>query len=98
MKKDKDYYDLHVLVCTNEKKHGGGCGPKGGQELVDKLKAWSKENGLKKELRINKSGCLGRCEDGIVCVAYPKAEWLTEVDLGDEKKVEEWILKLTQDE
>ena len=96
MKKDQDYFDLHVLVCTNEKKRGEGCGDKGSQELVDQLKSWSKENGLKGKVRINKSGCLGRCEAGIVCVAYPEAEWLTEVTLKDREEVEAWILELAK--
>ena len=97
MKKDKEGYDLHILVCTNEKKHGGGCGPKGGQEIVDELKDWSKSGALSgKKVRINKSGCLGRCDEGIVCVAYANNEWVVEAKPSDVPEIEAWISKLAE--
>ena len=97
MKHDQNHYDVHVLICTNEKKNGAGCGPKGGQQLVDQLKAWSKEQKIPKKIRINKSGCLGRCDEAIACVAYPKGDWQVEVDLSDEQKLQDWILKLSKE-
>lgn len=30
---------------------------------------------LKKRIRINASGCLGQCENGIACVIYPQNQW-----------------------
>ena len=99
MKQDKNGYDLHVLICTNEKKNGSSCGPKGAKILVDELKKWSKSAwnpGV--SLRVNQSGCLGRCEEGITCVAYAKAyakgEWLVEVTPQDLHAVEAWISSL----
>jgi (2Fe-2S) ferredoxin len=35
------------------------------------------------KIRINKSGCLDRCEEGPVMVVYPDAVWYTYVDKQD---------------
>jgi (2Fe-2S) ferredoxin len=35
------------------------------------------------EVRINKAGCLDRCEEGPVIVVYPEAVWYTYVDRED---------------
>ena len=31
-------------------------------------------------VRVNKAGCMDRCEEGPVCVVYPEATWYTYVD------------------
>ena len=33
--------------------------------------------------RVNKAGCLGRCDDGPVIVVYPDNVWYTYVDKED---------------
>jgi (2Fe-2S) ferredoxin len=92
MKHDQDGYDLHILVCTNEKAGGLGCGGKGGQVIVDQLKAWSRSGALQGgKVRINKSGCLGRCDEAIACVAYPKGEWVVEATPQDLPEIQAWI-------
>ncbi|MGH6765182.1 MAG: (2Fe-2S) ferredoxin domain-containing protein, partial [Bradyrhizobium sp.] len=35
------------------------------------------------EVRINKAGCLDRCEEGPVMVVYPEAVWYTYIDNSD---------------
>ncbi len=89
MKTDDKGYDLHVFVCTNDK--SDACGDRGGQEIVNKLKAWSKKEGLKGKIRINKAGCLGRCESAVACVAYPKGEWAVKASPNDIEALEEWV-------
>ena len=39
------------------------------------MKARAKELKIDKRLRINKSGCLDRCELGPVMVVYPEGTW-----------------------
>lgn len=92
MKTDADFYDLHVLVCTNDKSNG--CAEKGGQEIVNKLKDWSKKAGLHGKIRVNKSGCLGRCESGVACVAYPRGEWAIDVSANDLEAIQKWIVDI----
>lgn len=69
----------HVFVCTNEREQGhhrGCCFEKGALDLMTKLKRSSREMGLD-DIRVNKSGCLNRCEDGPACVVYPEGVWYT---------------------
>lgn len=76
----------HVFVCTNVKEGRVTCGPKGAAELRDNLKKLAKEK-WQDDVRINNAGCLGKCEDGIACVIYPKGEWLTHLNGTDVDKV-----------
>ena len=60
------YYKAHVFCCTNERPAGherGCCKEKGADKLQNYMKARVKELGIK-DVRINKSGCLDRCELG----------------------------------
>ena len=95
MKQDQVYFDFHLLICTNERATGESCGQKGAQKLVEELKPWLKAElhklGKDGRGRINKSGCLGRCGEGITCVAYPTGEWLTDVKVDDIDKLKTWI-------
>ena len=71
------FYDTHVFVCLNEREPGhprGCCLEKGAEELQAYMKAKARELGLKK-VRINKAGCLDRCELGPNMVIYPDGIW-----------------------
>lgn len=71
------YYRRHVFCCTNERPPGhprGCCANKGAVKLRDYMKARAKEMGLK-DVRINSSGCLDRCELGPTVVIYPEGIW-----------------------
>ena len=58
---------------------------KGAEAAFDHMKARVKKLGLNGEgkVRINRSGCLDRCELGPVMVVYPQAVWYTFVDNDD---------------
>jgi (2Fe-2S) ferredoxin len=73
----KPYYARHVFCCTNTRPPGhprGCCSAKGSEKLRNYLKARAKEVGLK-DVRINASGCLDRCELGPTMVIYPEGIW-----------------------
>jgi (2Fe-2S) ferredoxin len=95
MKQDQDYFDFHLLICTNERATGDNCCAKGAGKLIEELKPWLKDElqkaGKTGKGRINKSGCLGRCSEGIACVAYPSGEWFTDVKVDDVEKLKDWI-------
>ena len=58
---------------------------KGAEAAFDHMKARVKKLGLNGagKVRINRSGCLDRCELGPVMVVYPQAVWYTFVDNDD---------------
>jgi (2Fe-2S) ferredoxin len=71
------YFTTHVFVCGNRRPDGherGCCASKGSEKLRDYMKVRVKELGLK-NVRINQSGCLDRCEHGPCAVLYPEGVW-----------------------
>ena len=58
---------------------------KGAEAAFDHMKARVKKLGLSGEgkVRINRSGCLDRCNEGPLLVVYPQAIWYTFVDNQD---------------
>ncbi|MCC7432867.1 (2Fe-2S) ferredoxin domain-containing protein [Candidatus Peregrinibacteria bacterium] len=84
MKEIKQPYEKHIFVCCNTKADGTGCAPKGGEELRNQLKKQALEKGLAK-VRVNKSGCLDFCENGIAVAVYPEGKFFLDVEPGDSK-------------
>jgi len=82
------YYERHVFFCTNDRGKGAErpscnrCGSAAYREYVKKRIKALELSGQGK-IRVNKAGCLDRCEEGPVCVVYPEAVWYTYVDEFD---------------
>lgn len=80
------YFEHHVFFCCNQRPAPDSCcANHGASELQTYAKERVKELGLAGEgrIRINKAGCLGRCDDGPVLVVYPEGVWYTFVDKED---------------
>jgi (2Fe-2S) ferredoxin len=82
------YYRHHVFFCQNEREPGAprpSCGPRGGIDAADYVKTRVKALGLAApgKVRVNKAGCLDRCEEGPCVVVYPEGVWYTYVDRAD---------------
>ena len=80
------YYKRHVFFCCNKRDAPEACcANHGAVELQAYAKGRIKELGLsgKGNVRMNKSGCLDRCEEGPVMVVYPEEVWYTYVDRED---------------
>lgn len=93
---DSRKLDAHLFVCTNKREKGDSCGAKGSEQLRESLKAICQkpEKHWHGRVRVNASGCLGRCKEGIVAVMYPKGEWMTNLTNDDVAKVEQEISKV----
>ena len=69
-------YEKHVFVCINKREEGKVCcAARGSEEVVKILKEKVATKGLAGKIRINKSGCLGQCSQGISAVVYPEGIW-----------------------
>jgi (2Fe-2S) ferredoxin len=80
------YYKQHVFFCLNQRDPPEKCcANAGAAELQQYAKSRIKALGLsgKDRVRINKAGCLDRCEEGPVIVVYPEEVWYTYVDRDD---------------
>ncbi len=79
MKQATGSYDIHVFVCTNTKK-GECCAQHGAEEIRKDLKEWSLARPeWKKRIRINASGCLHCCSEGVAVAIYPENRWFLQV-------------------
>lgn len=84
------YFKHHVFVCTNQREGGEQCcNNLGGGDMFayakDRIGAL-KLNGPG-AVRINKAGCLGRCDNGPVMVVYPEETWYSFIDKEDVEEV-----------
>lgn len=71
------FFERHVFMCVNERAEDhprGCCKARGGEDLRGYMKAKAKAMGIK-DIRINQSGCLDRCELGPMMVIYPEGVW-----------------------
>ena len=71
------FYRSHIFCCINGREKGskrGCCASKDAEELQSYFKDRVKKLGLSRT-RVNKSGCLDRCELGPAIVIYPEGIW-----------------------
>ena len=88
---------LHLFICTScsyDDKNGKPCAPETAAQFRSNLKTMCKKEFAKDELRVNSSGCLGQCEDGIASVLYPHGEWNLNLRPGDETRLLERLREL----
>ncbi len=84
------YFKHHVFFCCNQRPNGEGCCNNLGateaqtyaKERIGELKLKGKGN-----IRINKAGCMDRCDDGPVIVVYPEEVWYSYVDKEDIEEI-----------
>ena len=72
------YYQRHIFFCLNERQNGDDCCARhNAQAAFDRCKAQVKAAGLAGpgRVRVNKAGCLDRCEFGPTMVIYPEGVW-----------------------
>jgi (2Fe-2S) ferredoxin len=82
--------EAHLFVCTNSRENGADCASKGSADLRVKLRNICQDptKNWHGRVRINASGCLGRCEKGIAAVLYPKAQWFENLGVNDTAAIE----------
>jgi (2Fe-2S) ferredoxin len=80
------YFARHVFFCCNQREAPEACcACHGAADMQAYAKQQIKARGLSGagKVRINKAGCLDRCDEGPVLVVYPEAVWYTYVDRTD---------------
>ena len=85
MKNEKMKSLVEYHVCQHE-----DCAEKGSKELRDKLKKWAKEH-HGKDIKVFRSGCLGKCSEGMAIACYPERKFILEVKLSDSKEIKEMM-------
>ena len=91
--------DFHFFICTHSRDEGASCAPQGALAIQQALKEWSKSEEVRlhlkgRKIRINRSGCLDRCKEGVACVAYPQGKWILSAKENDIPDLKAQILKM----
>ncbi len=84
------HFKHHVFFCCNQREPGESCcNALGASEMQAYAKDRISQLKMKGEgkVRINKAGCLDRCDNGPVMVVYPEAVWYTYVDKEDVEEI-----------
>ena len=80
----------HVFFCCNQRGEGETCcnnfGASAAQTYAKDRIGQLKLKGVGK-VRINKAGCMDRCDDGPVVVVYPEEVWYSYVDNEDIEEI-----------
>ncbi|TGK89326.1 (2Fe-2S) ferredoxin domain-containing protein [Leptospira bourretii] len=94
------FYEKHVFVCENQRAPGErvSCGNQGSIELLKLLKQKAAKAGIEYKFRVQKSGCLDRCELGPIQVSYPEGKWFAMKTEADVDTILEFYLKTNQPE
>ncbi len=91
------FYEKHIFVCENIREGENArvsCGKHNSKKIREYLKQKIKEVAPGRNIRINMSGCLDRCELGPVQVAYPDGDWFA---LKTESDVDQFIKHYIQE-
>jgi predicted metal-binding protein len=96
MKKEKMKTDVEIFICNYHRDKDDNCIDKGSKELTDKLKKWAKEE-HKGEIKVYRSGCLGKCSEGIAMACYPSKKLLLDVDPSDFKEIKGLLKEALED-
>lgn len=71
------HFERHLFICINRRSNARSCAGSNAETLQEYAKRQVRLMGLPNQnsIRVNKAGCLGRCEHGPVAVVYPDGEW-----------------------
>ncbi len=88
--KMKSYVEVHI--CNYQRDGKECCYDKGAKDLTDRLKKWAKEE-THKEVRVFRSGCLGKCSEGIAMACYPDKKMFLDIKEDDYKEIRKLLEK-----
>lgn len=71
------YYKKHLFICTNKRTNFRCCAQGDSAALHEYAKRRARAVNAQEigRIRINRAGCMGRCEHGPVAVVYPDGAW-----------------------
>lgn len=79
-------YQRMLFVCLNDRGEGhpkGSCSQRGGEAVLETLRAELHERGLKGVVRAVGTRCLGQCAHGPVVTVHPDDVWYRRVRASD---------------
>ncbi len=86
---------IEVFICNYKREDQECCLDKGSKELTDKLKKWAKEE-TNKEIKVFRSGCLGKCSEGIAMTCFPQKNYMLDVRIDDFEEIKKGLAEALQ--
>jgi len=82
-------YRCHLFWCGHEREDEKlpSCGKRGSFDIGQKLKQAMRDRGLRDEIAVTKSGCLGQCSVGPAMIVYPEGTWYSVPTLDDAMEI-----------
>lgn len=78
-------FRCHLFWCghSREGTEKPSCAENGSYEIGPALKQAMRDRGLRNEVAVTKSGCLGQCSVGPAMIVYPEGVWYSVPTLED---------------
>jgi (2Fe-2S) ferredoxin/predicted nicotinamide N-methyase len=81
-------FRIHLFVCTQQKPEGvPSCPASGSLAVLDTLDREIQAHGLRSEVQVTTSGCMGLCDEGPIMVVYPEGTWYRRVQASDVEEI-----------
>ena len=81
-------FRFHVFVCMQEKpKDVPCCAASASGAVLEALNQELAACGLRDEVQVTTTNCMGTCEDGPVVLAYPEGVWYSKVTPQDAREI-----------
>lgn len=72
----------HIFYCGSEH-----CNGQEAEQVMDAFKEQFVEQGIYKEVKVNKTSCLGMCGNGPFILVYPEGVWYYNVTVEDVPRI-----------
>ncbi len=77
-------FRVHLFICTQQKPEGvPSCPASGSLAVLDALDREIRARGLRSEVQVTTSGCMGLCDEGPIMLVYPEGIWYRRVQPSD---------------
>jgi (2Fe-2S) ferredoxin len=96
MKIEKISSSLEVFICNHHRNGEENCADKGAKDFTDLLKKWSKDE-TNKQIRVFRSGCLGKCSEGMALACYPDKKFILNVKEEDLREIKKGLLEALEE-
>lgn len=82
-------YRCHLFWCGHERDDDTkpSCARRGSWDIGTELKKAMRERGLRDQVAVTKSGCLGQCSVGPAMLVYPEGVWYSVPTLEDAMEI-----------
>ncbi|WP_135075690.1 (2Fe-2S) ferredoxin domain-containing protein [Terasakiella sp. SH-1] len=82
-------FRCHLFWCGHEREgdEKPSCGKRGSPDIGKQLKQEMRDRGLRNEVAVTKSGCIGQCTVGPAMIVYPEGVWYKVENMEDAREI-----------